>query len=196
MGKIFCILGKSGAGKDTIFSSLKKEKKLNLIPIIGYTTRPMRKNETNGVEYFFIDNDKLKEYEQSGKIIEVRCYDTINGRWYYSTIDDGQIILENNNYIFIATLEAYKSLINYFGVDVVVPLYIALDDGERLSRALDREQKQLKPNYSEMCRRFLADEEDFSDYNLKKCNINKVYENYDLNICIEKIKRDIKNYLI
>ncbi|MPQ42341.1 guanylate kinase [Clostridium tarantellae] len=195
MGKIFCILGKSGSGKDTIFGHLKRDKDLNLLPIIGYTTRPMRKNETHGIEYFFITNNELENYKNLRKIIEVRSYDTVNGKWYYGTIDDGQIELNKNNYLFISTLEAYKSLIKYFGKNNIIPIYINLDDGVRLERALVREKKQINPNFNELCRRFLADDIDFSYNNLKECRINKFYENYDLHECLEEIKKDIKKYL-
>ena len=44
MGKIFCLMGKSSSGKDTIFRDLLKEKDLKLKPIVSYTTRPMRAN--------------------------------------------------------------------------------------------------------------------------------------------------------
>ena len=54
MGKIFCLMGKSSSGKDTIFKELKDDTDLNLKPIISYTTRPKRVSETQGIEYFFI----------------------------------------------------------------------------------------------------------------------------------------------
>ena len=40
------------------------------MPIVLYTTRPKRTNETNGVEYFFINEDKLEQFKDQGKIIE------------------------------------------------------------------------------------------------------------------------------
>lgn len=196
MSKIFCLMGKSSSGKDTIFKELCNDDKLKLKPIVSYTTRPKRVNETDGVEYNFINIDKLNEYEKLGKIIEVRRYDTVHGPWYYGTIDDGQINLEGKeNYIVIVTLEAYKSYINYFGKEYVYPLYIDLDDGIRLERALTREKKQKNPNYEEMCRRFLADSKDFSNDNLKDCNITNSYINDDLNKCISTIIKDIENEL-
>lgn len=189
MGKIFCLLGKSGAGKDTIFKELINEKALNLKAIVSYTTRPKREKETNGVEYYFIDKDKLDNYKIMGKVIEIREYNTVNGSWYYSTIDDGQIDISNNNYLIIATVEAYINLQTYFGKDKVVPIYITLDDGVRLERALKREMEQEKPNYSEMCRRFLADERDFSEMKLESAGIKKVYYNYEIRECINEIKK-------
>lgn len=191
MGKIFCLLGKSGSGKDTIFKKLMEEKVLNLKPIILYTTRPKRENERDGVEYYFINKEELYKYKVLGKIIEIREYNTVNGQWYYSTIDDGQINIKINSYLIITTLEAYKNLQKCFGRDKVFPIYITLDDGIRLERALKREMNEEEPNYNELCRRFLADHSDFSMEKLRDAGIEKLYYNYEINECINNIKKDI-----
>jgi len=192
MGKIFCLIGKSSSGKDTIFKELVADQELNLTPVITYTTRPIRHNESHGEQYYFIDEQKLAHYHETGSIIEKREYKTINGMWSYCTIDDGQINLSQQvDYLLIVTLEAYKNLQKYFGHDQVVPLYITVDDGIRLGRALNREQQQAKPNYDELCRRFLADSADFDITKLQDCGIIKYYPNEDLNECIHRIKADI-----
>ena len=94
MGKIYCIVGKSSTGKDTIFKMLLQEKELHLRTIVPYTTRPIRAGEQDGVEYYFCDDKKVEELEQEGRIIELRAYNTIYGVWKYFTVDDGQICLE------------------------------------------------------------------------------------------------------
>lgn len=192
MGKIFCIMGKSGSGKDTILKEINKIEDLNLKTIVTYTTRPKRNNETYGIEYFFIDKEKLEEFKEEGKIIECRTYDTVHGKWYYLTVDDGQINLEKNNYIVIVTLEAYSYFRKYFGDDKLVPLYIYLDDGIRLERVLKREKEELKPNYNEMCRRFLADNNDFREEKLLENNIVEKYNNENLEECIKNIEKTIR----
>ena len=192
MGKIFCLMGKSSSGKDTIFKKIRDDEELNLKPIVSYTTRPKRTNETNGVEYFFINEKELNKFEKEDKVIEKRVYHTVHGDWYYCTINDEQIDLESNNYLLITTLESYKSLKDYFGEDKVYPLYIHVEDGIRLQRALDREKNQENPNFDELCRRFLADSADFSVEKLKESDVNKEYINIDLQQCIEDIIRDIK----
>ena len=195
MGKIFCLMGKSSSGKDTIFKEINNDKDLDLKPIISYTTRPKRINETNGVEYFFINKDELSKFEKENKVIEKRVYHTVHGEWFYGTINDGQIDLNSNDYILITTLESYKSLRDYFGDDKVFPFYIDIEDGIRLERALERERKQEKPNYDELCRRFLADNQDFSAENLSNLGINKFYINENLKNCINDIKKDIVNLI-
>ena len=156
MGKIYCIMGKSASGKDTLYKNLLQEIN-SLGNYVMYTTRPMRAGETEGVEYHFITDEELSGYEKAGQVIEKRQYNTMRGLWTYCTIDDGQIDLSEKDYLSLETLESYKALSSFFGSEKLVPIYLELDDGERLQRALDRERLQKVPHYEEMCRRFLAD---------------------------------------
>lgn len=192
MSKIFIVIGKSATGKDTIFKRLLEIPDLKLKSVVGYTTRPIRSGETDGVEYFFVGEDKLHELLKDNKVIEHRAYPTMHGIWNYFTVDDGQIDLNYSDYLLIGTLEAYEQIKNYYGENIVIPIYIEVEDGIRLKRALHRESKQDNPKYAELCRRFLADDEDFSDENLKKLNISKRYQNVDINICLFQIINDIK----
>lgn len=145
MGKLFCLMGKSASGKDAIFRYLKENKALELKEIVPYTTRPMRKGEENGVGYYFVDNAAYEAMRREGKVIESRSYDTIQGKWHYFTADDGQINLSEGSSILIGTLEVYVQLKKYFGEDQVVPLYVEVEDGLRLERALSRERMQDEP---------------------------------------------------
>lgn len=192
MAKLYVIMGKSSSGKDTIYSKLKESKDLNLHTVVMYTTRPMREGEDDGREYFFTDESKLKLLQENNKIIELRTYNTVHGEWSYFTVDDGQIDLNSDNkYLIIATLEAYKKYLSYYGKDIVIPIYIEVEDGIRIHRALCREDKQEKPKYAEMCRRFLADEQDFSDEKIDELGIDKRYDNTDLELCLKNIMSDI-----
>ncbi|MBB2181292.1 guanylate kinase [Lachnospiraceae bacterium MD1] len=196
MGRIFIVMGKSATGKDTIYKRLLETEELNLKTAVMYTTRPIRKSEVNGVEYIFVNEEKLHELQKQNKIIEHRSYETIHGTWHYFTVNDGQIQLEKSDYLMIGTLETYQQIREYFGKDKVIPIYIEVEDGIRLMRAIKREQKQEQPKYAEMCRRYLADEEDFSEENLKKYGITKRYQNIDINICLFNVIEDIKNFTV
>lgn len=193
MGKIFCIMGKSATGKDTIYKRLLQNSELGLRRIVSYTTRPVREGEKEGEEYHFTDEKNLELLEQQGKIIECRSYDTIHGIWYYFMVKDSQIELTQNDYLIIGTLESYLKIKNYFGEDKVVPIYIEIEDGERLTRALEREKTQSKPKYEELCRRFLADCQDFSCEKLKEAGIDKCYRNDELEHCLTEIKVKIQS---
>ena len=163
MSKLFCIMGKSASGKDTIFKRLVQDRELDLKTVVSYTTRPMREGEQEGVEYHFVSPRMLSAFRDKGQVIECRDYHTVHGLWSYFMVDDGQIELESGSYLVMGTLESYRKMREYYGAEALVPIYIQVEDGLRLQRALDRERSQSHPNYSEMCRRFLADEQDFSD---------------------------------
>lgn len=187
MGKIFYLMGKSSTGKDTIYKKILAREKSRLHTIIMYTTRPIRAGETDGVEYFFVDEKRLEEITAAGNLIELRSYHTFHGVWKYFTVQDNQIDLEKNDYLIIGTPESYNKTRDFFGKEKLIPLLIELDDGIRLQRALDRERKQEHPRYQELCRRYLADEEDFAEKILEKSGIKKSFYNDDLKRCLQEI---------
>lgn len=192
MSKLFVIMGKSATGKDSIFKALIETIRVDLTRIIPYTTRPIREGETDGIEYYFISEESMDTLISQGKVIERRTYQTMYGDWNYLTVDDGQFNLEEKKaYLMIATPEAYRKLVQYFGKENVIPLLIEVEDGVRLSRALQRERQQKNPKYAEMCRRYLADEMDFSDKIIKELNVKKIYKNEDFQSCIHDIVDDI-----
>lgn len=190
MSKIFYLMGKSASGKDTIYKKVK-EQMPELKTIVIYTTRPIREGELNGREYHFVDDDKLKELQEAGKVIELREYNTVHGIWKYFTADDGQFA-GDDNYLAIGTLESYVKLRDYFGQERLVPIYVEVEDGLRLERALARERMQATPKYEEMCRRFLADAADFSVENLKEAGITRKFTNMDVDKCVQGIILDIQ----
>ena len=192
MGKIYYIMGKSSSGKDTLYKEIRKDIP-ELKTLTLYTTRPMREGEKNGVEYYFVTDEILEKYDKFGKMIELRTYQTVYGDWKYATIDDGQINLIKEDYLMIGTLESYVKTRQYFGEENLIPLYIEVEDGERLMRAIKREQQQEHPGYEEVCRRFLADQKDFSEENLIQAGITRRYQNDDKVRCKEEIIEVIRD---
>ena len=78
------------------------------------------------------------------------------------------------------------------GEQAMVPLYVEVDDGLRLSRALERERKQTEPKYAEMCRRFLADCEDFTEEKIAEAGIVRRFSN---NSTPEDCFSEIQNFV-
>ncbi|MDY5870772.1 MAG: guanylate kinase [Suilimivivens sp.] len=192
MGKMLYLMGKSSTGKDTVYRKLMEWKQLELKRVVPYTTRPIRLGESEGKEYHFTDDEGYELLVKQGKVIESRAYHTYHGLWRYFTVDDGEIDLRANNYLIIGTLESYVKTADYFGKEKVLPILLELNDGVRLQRALDRERKQENPRYQEMCRRYLADAEDFSEEKIAEAGIDKRFMNDNLERCIA----DIKEYVL
>lgn len=184
-------MGKSASGKDSIFRMLAGDKELELKTITMYTTRPKRSGEEEGREYFFRDEAFLLREKEAGRVIECRTYETVLGPWSYFTLDDGQIDPDRFSYLMIGTLESYENTKRYFealGKQILIPVYIEVEDGERLLRAVKREMCETEPQYAEVCRRFLADSEDFCRERLDALGIDRAFQNQELSACKDEIK--------
>lgn len=139
--KIFALLGYMGVGKDTILKQVLKDID-DVKPIISTTTRPMRKGETEGVEYYFIDDTEF--FRRGTDFVEQRIYHTKvkeNGvekeaTWRYG-IERAE--LEKDDYlIVIVDSVGYKELKNYVGNGRIVPIFISAPQEELRARALAR----------------------------------------------------------
>lgn len=182
------MIGKSGSGKDTIYKEILKEADKHLVPVIPYTTRPRRADEIEGLNYHFVTEEQLACFQQQGRVMECRQYHTVQGIWSYFTL---QFDLEkDSDYILITTLEGVDNIVRQYGAEIVHVVYLYIDDKERLLRCIQRESRQSGPNYAEVCRRFLADQQDFSEEKLKRCvHVHSVNTNQPLSQCIQQWNR-------
>ncbi|MBQ6537393.1 MAG: guanylate kinase [Eubacterium sp.] len=186
MKKLFVFMGKSAVGKDTLFAkTMSRHPELRIV--VTYTTRPIREGEKNGDEYYFTDEENMNKMRADGRVIEVRCYNTVKGPWYYFTAENDEMRDDDNPYAMITTLEGYNKIREYYGDDMVVPIYITVPDIVRMERSISREKKEENPCVAEVCRRYLADEEDFSPENLKKAQITESIDNLDMDKALEQI---------
>ncbi|MCQ2417663.1 MAG: guanylate kinase [Oscillospiraceae bacterium] len=184
-------MGKSAVGKDTIYQSISCA--LQIKPYVPYTTRPMREHEENGREYYFVTQEQMREMEEKGNIVEMRKYNTVFGDWYYFSTNL-HLDLQKEDQLGIGTLESYMKIRRFFGKDAVIPIYIEVPNDIRLMRSIQREKEQDHPNFSEVCRRYLADEADFAEEKLKEAEINKCFQNLNLDDCIHEITAYIRQF--
>ena len=163
--KIFALLGYMGVGKDTILKQVLKDID-DVKPIISTTTRPMRKGETEGVEYYFIDD--VEFFRRGTDFVEQRIYNTKvkeNGvekdaTWRYG-IERAE--LEKDDYlIVIVDSVGYKELKNYVGNGKIVPIFISAPQEELRARALARGDLE-----AEVDRRLKDDYERFMDFRVR-----------------------------
>ena len=163
--KIFALLGYMGVGKDTILKQVLKDMD-DVKPIISTTTRPMRKGETEGVEYYFIDDTEF--FRRGTDFVEQRIYHTKvkengvekNATWRYGI---ERIELEKDDYlIVIVDSVGYKELKNYVGNNKIVPIFISAPQEELKARALARGDLE-----AEVDRRLKDDYERFMDFRVR-----------------------------
>jgi len=78
-GRLFVIAAPSGAGKTSLVKALLTRKP-QLLVSISHTTRPMRANEENGREYFFVSVQQFQELVSSGQFLEhAQVFDNFYG---------------------------------------------------------------------------------------------------------------------
>lgn len=150
--KILALFGKSASGKDNIQKWIVSNcPKIN--GIVSCTTRPPRSGEQHGVDYFFLSDEEFTKKVLDGSMLEATSF----REWFYGTALD-QLDPEKIN-VGVFNIAGIECLIEDTRLKVV-PVWVHATNKTRLIRSLNREQN---PDCNEICRRFFADEEDFSD---------------------------------
>ena len=163
MKVIIALIGKAGAGKDTIAQALASRNP-NWNMIVSCTTRPMRDGEVEGVNYHYLTNEQFAEKVINGDMLEATYFN----EWHYGTMASS---LKEGVNIGVFNPEGLDCLTSspLDGVKVL-SYYIVCSNKERMIRQLNRERN---PNVAEICRRYTADEEDFDEEMLQDFVYNR-----------------------
>lgn len=166
MKKLIALFGPSGCGKDTVKKNILNNN-FNWNSVVPCTTRPKREREKDGESYHFLSVEQFTSFVLEGAMLEATEFND----WFYGTLEDD--IKENTINIGVFNLEGLNILLTVPSLKIL-PVYIHSDDKTRLLRALSREKV---PNCSEICRRFLADKNDFSQCDFPEATF--VFNNND-----------------
>lgn len=144
--KILALIGESGAGKDYLMKQV-----LWRYPqyheIISCTTRPIRENEKNGINYYYLTEEEFA----AADLLEATSF---NG-WRYGTSTSALDPSSANIGVF--NPDGIRNLLKRDDVDVKI-FRVWVNDKERLIRQLTRESN---PNVTEIIRRYNTDQQDF-----------------------------------
>ena len=156
-----------------------------LKPVILHTTREPRANEIDGVHYHFIEaKEYLELSNESDRIVFSKTYYTKKGNTnkfpFRYFLDSNEIDLSKNSYIIIGTIDYLNDLRKFYEEDRIVPIYIDIDDDTRFLRAVEREKSEENPNYAELCRRVIVDDEQYKDDRIINEGINYKIQIYYL----------------
>ena len=161
------LCGKAGAGKDYLLRKLKDHYGDKLNYIVSDTTRPPRDGEVDGVDYNFKTFDEWHEKSSHRQYLEMTCYEIAKDEfWFYGTPYSS--LVKNKINIGIFNIDGIKQLYEKDDLNIKI-FYISANDRTRLLRQINREEY---PDCAEICRRFLADEQDFK--NLTKYPFTKI----------------------
>ena len=129
MGLII-LVGKSASGKTYLANKLSENFRYE--KIVTCTTRPIRQNEEDGVDYFFLDDATFEEYKEEGKLV---CTTNYNGWNYGLPIDE---LNKDNKILIIEPIGFYELMSIIPGKIDYTSFYIDCPDRERLIRQLNR----------------------------------------------------------
>lgn len=164
--KIIALIGKSGAGKDTILKDIVS-KYCGIHEIISCTTRPRREKEIDGIDYYFLSKEEFFEKVLNEEMLEA----TVFNDWCYGTSLDS--LKTDGINIGVFNPAGIEALLENPIIDLKV-FYIQASDKTRLIRQLNRE---IDPNIEEILRRYKTDEEDFFDLDFSYIEVEN--ENLD-----------------
>ncbi len=114
MGHIFFIMWVSWAGKGTLITAIKELKIENIHIPLSYKTRPIRENEKNGVDAWFISREDFFAWVQSGVFLE---YALVHELDYYGTkyedvfqngVEKWKIVIKELDIIWLEELRKNK----------------------------------------------------------------------------------------
>lgn len=163
---LICILGLSACGKDYVTKIISHKYKLN--KIVQFTTRPMRTNEINGIDYYFIDEESFKELINEDAFISYRVFPSSLGKWHYGIKKDSLSILKNN--IICIDIEGLDELLRKLNSKEIVSIFIEADYNIRRCRA----EKRSNFDINEFERRYM---DDINKVDTIKRNCNYIIDN-------------------
>ncbi len=153
MKKRIIIVGKGGSGKDHMRKVLQDE---GFKYCVSHTTRPPRKDEIEGLDYYFINlNQAINEYILPDKFYEFVVFN----EWIYGTSKE-QFLRSN---LFIMTPSGISKL---KPIDREESLIVYLDIEENMRK----HRISLRKDADDVERRLNADRldfENFSDFDVK-----------------------------
>lgn len=147
MKKRLIIVGKGGSGKDHMRKMFQDE---GFRYCISHTTRPPRKDETNGVDYFFISLDgAIHDFILKDEFYEY----VIFNEWLYGT---SKAQFQRSN-LFIMTPSGIEKMKKEDRAESLI-VYLDIDEPIR------RHRLSMRRDADDVERRLKADESDFKDF--------------------------------
>ena len=160
--QVVALIGKAGAGKDSIQKATCELHPLMFHPIVSCTTRPAREGEIEGVDYHYITLNEFTRKVLNGDMLEATEFRD----WFYGTTLES--LSKDKINIGVFNPAGVEALLEDSRLDVIV-FEVVAPDKQRLMRYLNREEN---PDCAEMCRRYFTDEKDFADLDFDRYQID------------------------
>ena len=172
----------SGVGKTTLTKKIQQKYQSFKISV-SHTTRSPRSNEIDGVDYYFVSEDKFKELIKNNKFYEhAKIFEN-----YYGTLKKtvDQNIL-NNDILFDIDWQGTKQLSKFKNLNLIKIYLITDSKNELKKRLIARNQNSTE----EINKRFNSFDEDIKHWK----DYDYVIINKNLEVCFKQIEEIIKTH--
>lgn len=184
-GKLLLFCGPSGSGKTTIVHHLlKKDKRLSFS--VSATTRPMRSNEQDGIDYHFLSVEKFKEKIANYEFIE---WEEVYTDRFYGTLKSEVERIWDNRQVAV------------FDVDVIGGLNIKGQYGNNLLSvfvmppSVDELHRRLKARNSETAESYRARIEKAEHELTFASHFDKIIVNDSLEVALVEAESIVTEFL-
>lgn len=110
-GRIFVVSAPSGAGKTTICKALMKQCP-GLYYSVSHTTRPPRRGEIDGRDYYFVSEEAFKKNISDGRMVE---WAAVHGNFYGTSVESiDQCIREGKDILLDIDVQGARQLIDRY----------------------------------------------------------------------------------
>ena len=176
----------SGAGKTTLTKKIQQKYQSFKISV-SHTTRKPRPNEVEGVDYYFVSQEKFKKFINEGKFYE---YAKIFDNYYGTSKESVDQTIKTNDIIFDIDWQGTQQLSKFKSLKLIKIFLIPPNKKELKQRLIKRNQDSPK----EVERRFKAYDKDIQhwqdyDYIIINENLENCYKQIEKIISINKNKQ-------
>lgn len=136
--KIIVVTGPSGAGKTTLGKILLESGFDGISRVVTATTRPKRKNEKHGKDYYFLKLEDFLKKKSEGFFLETE--EVYKGKWYGTPKDEFKRIFEKDHVPFmVIDVWGAQTLSGLYGIGVCIINVVTKDAKEAARRIIDRD---------------------------------------------------------
>lgn len=180
-GILFVLSSPSGAGKTTLCKKILSLDK-NLRMSISYTTRPKRRSEKNGKDYYFISNDEFLKKKKKHEFIETATVFENNYGTPKKFIQES--ISKGLDIIFDIDWQGAQKLVNFSSANLV-SIFILPPSTDELKKRLKKRAEDTKETVEKRMSKAKSEISHWVEYDY-------VLVNDDLEKCVEQILNIIK----
>ena len=118
---LMAVIGPTASGKTTLINRLMERKPGDFHKIVGYTSRPPRSGEIDGVDYHFAEKEQMSEMLNNGEFLQL---ETLPSGDIYGTTFESYLSSKPN--IFTVAAQAMPNFREY-GFYSVKPVFVVPD---------------------------------------------------------------------